>query len=80
MIIAWYDVVGLMGVILVLSAYLLLQLQRINHQAPLYSALNTLGAGAILVSLFFDFNLSAVFIEAAWLLISLFGLAQAMRR
>ncbi len=77
---AWYDAVGLVGVTFILAAYLLLQLQRIEPKASLYSALNAMGAGLILVSLYFDFNLSAVFIESAWLLISLFGLTQAVRR
>jgi hypothetical protein len=33
---------------------------------------------AILVSLVFDFNLSAVLMEGCWALISLYGLAKAL--
>ncbi len=72
----WYDVVGSLGVLLVLLSYLLLQLGRLRATGLAYSAANGLGALLILVSLSFDFNLPAFLIEAAWLLISLFGLAR----
>lgn len=75
----WYDIAGIFGVLCILGTYLALQLKRINAEVPAYSALNALGAGLILISLYFDFNLSAALIESAWLLISLFGLVQAYR-
>lgn len=77
--IEWYDGVGSIGVVLILAAYLWLQLEKLDPQALTYSAMNALGAFLILVSLYFDFNFSAVLIESAWLIISLFGLAQAIR-
>ena len=46
----------------------------------LYSALNALGAALIIVSLLFDFNLSAFIIELFWVIISLFGIVQFYRR
>lgn len=76
---AWYDAVGTLGVLFVLSTYLLLQLKKIDPASPLYSGLNALGAVLILISLYFNFNLSSALIECAWLLISLFGLVQACR-
>lgn len=79
MIIEWYDGVGSIGVVLILAAYLWLQLEKLDPQALTYSAMNALGAFLILVSLYFDFNFSAALIESAWLIISLFGLAQAIR-
>ncbi len=75
----WYDVLGLIGVAFILGAYLALQLGRLSSETPAFSALNAGGAGLILVSLIYDFNLSAAVIEAAWLLISLFGLIKAYR-
>ena len=70
----WHDLVGNIGVLFILFTYLALQLERINPTGIPYSALNGVGALFILVTLFFDFNLSAFLIELAWLLISLFGL------
>ena len=75
----WFDVLGLFGVVLILLAYLLLQLRRIDPTSAAFSGLNAVGAALVLLSLYYDFNLPAAVIEGAWLLISLFGLALAWR-
>jgi chromate transport protein ChrA len=69
----WYDFVGNVGVALILITYLALQLDKINAKGLSYSLLNGLGALLILISLHYAFNMSAVIIEAAWFLISIFG-------
>lgn len=73
------DILGIVGVILVLLAYLALQLGRIRASSPGFSATNAAGAALILVSLAVDFNLPAALIEGAWLLISVFGLIRSLR-
>lgn len=73
------DILGIAGVVLILTAYLALQLEKMDPKSVAYSFLNGAGAAFILVSLYFDFNLSAALIESAWLLISIFGLFKAMR-
>ena len=62
--------------LVILAAYLLLQLKKITSQTISYSLFNALGSLAILLSLYFQFNLSAFLIEFFWLLISLFGLGR----
>ncbi len=73
----WYDFVGNIGIVFILGSYLLLQLEKLPANDWRYSAANGFGAALILVSLIFAFNLSAFLIEAAWLLISAFGLFKA---
>lgn len=73
----WYDFAGNIGVFLILLAYLLLQLGKCTSLSIRFNLLNILGAGLILLSLCFDFNLSAFIIEFFWLLISLGGIAKA---
>lgn len=73
------DMFGIVGVVLILAAYLALQTEKIDPKSLAYSLLNGLGAALILISLYFDFNLSAAIIESAWLLISIFGLFKALR-
>lgn len=75
----WHDLVGNVGVALILGTYFALQIGRLDARRPAYSVLNALGAGSIAVSLLFDFNLSAFVVEAAWVAVSLFGLWRAMR-
>ena len=75
----WYDFVGNVGVFLLLAAYLLLQLNKITSNQISYSLLNAIGAILILVSLIFEFNLSAFAIEFFWLLISMVGIVNYCR-
>jgi hypothetical protein len=75
----WHDLVGNVGVALILGTYFALQIGRLDARRVPYSLLNALGAGSITVSLLFDFNLSAFVVEAAWVAVSLFGLWRAMR-
>jgi paired small multidrug resistance pump len=77
---AWHDVVGNLGVLTILGTYLALQASRLDAKSVAYSALNAVGAGSITISLLFNFNLSAFLVEAAWALVSLYGLARAWRR
>lgn len=73
------NTVGIIGVILVLIAYLLLQLDRLSQDAISYSLLNVIGSILILYSLYFYWNLASGVIEAAWLIISIYGLVKAVR-
>lgn len=72
-----YNVIGIIGVIMVLIAYLLLQIDRLSQDSITYSFLNLVGSGLILVSLYFEWNLSAGVIEIAWMAISFYGLGKA---
>jgi hypothetical protein len=73
---AWYDIVGSIGVAIVILTYILLQTERIRSESLLYSVLNGLGAGLIVLSLCYSFNFSAFIVEALWVLISLYGVAK----
>jgi hypothetical protein len=73
-----FDLVGFIGVVLIVVAYLLLQLDKLPSSSPKYSLLNAGGALLIIVSLIFAFNLSAFIVEAFWFLISLLGLWRSL--
>ena len=73
------DFLGNIGVVLIIIDYLLLQLNRISSNSLSYSLLNAVGASLIIISLIFNFNLSAFIMEATWVLISLFGLYRYFR-
>ena len=74
-----YDILGISGVVMILIAYLLLQLEKLTVLDWRYSAANGFGAVLILISLYFSFNLASFIIEIAWLLISIFGLFKALK-
>ena len=76
----WHDWVGSLGVLIIVAAYLWLQIGRIAGQNVVFSGANLLGSMLILVSLYFNFNFSAALIEIFWIVISLFGLVMGLRR
>ena len=76
----WYDILGTLGVAVIILTYGMLQLGRIGSEQVLYSILNAVGASLILISLYFDFNFPSVVVEAFWLLISLFGIGKYLRQ
>lgn len=73
------DLVGNIGVILLILAYLMLQLNKLSSHGLAYSLLNAIGASLLIVSLLFNFNLSALVIEVFWVLISLLGIYKYFR-
>jgi len=74
-----HDLIGNLGVAMILIAYLLVQLGRLDPRGFTGSMVNAIGAGLVVVSLTVEFNLSAFVVEAAWCVISLFGAARALR-
>tara|TARA_Y100001934_G_C11746277_1_gene492630 strand:+ start:97 stop:363 length:267 start_codon:yes stop_codon:yes gene_type:complete len=74
----WHDFLGSSGAALIVITYFLLQTNKLNPKTITYSLLNLIGASLILVSLYFNFNLSAVVIEIFWVAISLLGLFVAI--
>lgn len=75
----WYDLVGLAGTFGILLAYVLQQTRRLSGTGVVYPLLNLVGAACILVSLVGTFNLSVALLEAAWVVVSAYGIMQALR-
>ena len=75
----WYDIVGNFGVALIIITYLLLQWGRMDSSSYTYSILNALGAFFVIVSLMYDFNMSAFIVEVFWVGISVFGIIRQWR-
>ena len=73
------DIIGVIGVGFVVGAYIWLQINHDAARSVAYPACNALGAGMIIYSLIYDWNLSAFLIESIWAAVSLFGLARALR-
>lgn len=74
------EVIGLAGTAAVLAAYLLLMTGKLARTDKRFLLLNACGSAGIVCSLVFNFNPGALLIEAAWLAISLYGLARGVHR
>lgn len=73
------DLVGNVGVVMLMVTYLMLQLDKIKSADLSYSVLNAVGASLIVASLIVDFNLSAMLMEVFWVLISFIGIGRHFR-
>ncbi|HEY0723423.1 MAG TPA: hypothetical protein VGD41_05475 [Pyrinomonadaceae bacterium] len=73
------DFLGNVGVVILIITYLMLQLNKMPSDGLAYSLLNAIGASLIVVSLLFDFNLSALLMEVFWVLISFVGMYRYFR-
>jgi len=73
------DLIGNIGVVILIITFLMLQLNKIPSDGLAYSVLNAVGASLIVVSLLFDFNLSALLMEVFWVLISFVGIYRYFR-
>lgn len=75
-----FTILGLIGSLLVVTAYFLNQTGRLASTDWRFPAANLAGAVAILVSLLDAWNLPSVVIEVFWCIISLYGLARGWKR
>lgn len=72
------DIVGNIGVVCFLVAYFLLQKGVLAHNELRYLLLNLAGAFLLMFSLWINWNLSAFLLEAAWALISVWGIVKCI--
>lgn len=75
----WYDWVGLVGTLMVLAAYFLLQAGRLHGNGMLYQLLNLFGAAGVLASLYGKFNVSVMLLMTVWIVITVYGLARTLK-
>ena len=68
------DPVGIFGVVLILIAYYMVTSGKIKGSTLAYQILNLVGAVLMLFSLFFNWNLSSVVIQIAWIFVSFIGI------
>ena len=71
-----HEIVGTVGVGLILLCYFLIQTGKMSAENLPYSVINMTGALMILYSLYFEFNFASVLIESFWVLISLIGVTR----
>ncbi|MCI0501872.1 MAG: hypothetical protein L0Y61_09055 [Epsilonproteobacteria bacterium] len=71
------DITGILGVLIIVIAYIAMQIDKMDPKGFTFSFLNTIGAALILISLYFDWNLASFVMEAIWFILSLYGTIKA---
>lgn len=74
------NAVGIIGVVLILLAYCLLQANKYSSSDLRYLKLNIVGSAAMLYSLYFNWNLASVIVEVIWFIISVWGIFRSIRQ
>ena len=69
----------MLGTLMVLAAFFLLQAGRLSGTGIVYQLLNLFGAGGVLVSLLGKFNVAVFLLELTWVVISAYGIARSFR-
>ncbi|AXX91881.1 hypothetical protein CPU12_06105 [Malaciobacter molluscorum LMG 25693] len=72
--------VGFLGMAFVVTAYLLLQANKCTIYSILYQLLNLVGAILLLISLCVHFNLGSFVIEVFWIIITIYGIFNNLKR
>lgn len=75
----FYDLIGFAGAAAIVVVYFANQQRWLKSEDWRYPFGNLAGASLILVSLFFEWNFPSVVIEIFWIMISLYGMAKALR-
>ena len=74
------DFVGVVGSLIICSAYLAVSLKRVDPEGIPFQATNGFGAVMLLISLYFRPNPGAIIIEVLWLAIAAFAICRALFR
>lgn len=74
------DIIGLIGVALLIGTYALLQFDRIDPKGFWYSFNNMIVAVLVTVSLLYNWNLASMVIEVFWFSLSVYGLYNFYRQ
>lgn len=74
------DIVGLVGVTILIVTYAMLQFDKINPKGFWYSFNNMIVAILVTVSLLYSFNLASMVIEVFWFSLSVFGIWNYYRK
>lgn len=74
------DVIGMVGVSMILFAYYQLSVDKLRSHHLSYQLLNLFGSLMIFYSLIFNWNTPSIVIEAVWIGISCLGLWRTYKR
>jgi len=74
------NIIGLIGTALVVGAYFLMQLNKLNPKGLYFNLVNLAGAICLILSLLVHFNLASFIIEIFWIAASLVGIYHYIRR
>jgi hypothetical protein len=74
------DLIGSVGVAILVIAFFLNLIDKLNSRSVIYSLMNTIGAGFAATASYMIHYWPFIVLEGVWTVVSLIGLFRAMRR
>ncbi len=74
------DLVGSIGTLIVTAAYFATQMRYLNSDDILFPVANLIGSFFMAYSLIYAFNIASALMELFWILISVAGIVNYLRR
>lgn len=74
------NIIGMIGTLLVVGSYFLMQLNKLDPKDLLFNFINLVGAIFLLLSLLVHFNLASFVIEVFWIAASIIGIYNYWRK
>ncbi len=74
-----YQIVSLVGAILILFAFAAQQLRRLNAHTPAYQSLNFVGGVCLFIAAIASRQLGFILLEGTWAIASGYGLVSVLR-
>lgn len=68
------QIIQVVGSLLILAAFILLQTKRVSAESPGYLISNIIGAGTLTVLAFVEHQWGFLLLESVWTIVSLFSL------
>lgn len=76
-------VIGIVGAIICVIAYMLIIVERIDPKGVAYCALNGVGGVCLLISIAAEYDVGdtgGLLVEICWIIISIYGVLKAQKR
>ena len=75
----FFQVIALVGAIVILGAYAALQSRKLQSESAAYQALNALGGALLCATAIAEKQYGFILLEGAWAVLSLWGLTRVLR-
>lgn len=69
-----FQIIGFIGMLFIVYAYFLLQINKVKHNSLKFQIINLVGAILLIISLCVHFNLGSFLIEVFWIIITIYGI------
>ena len=76
----WFQAFGFLGAMIILVAYVAMQMKRMDPNSVIYNSMNAVGGMILAYIAFHPFQIGFVILEGTWAVVSVLALVRALRK